>query len=227
MINKYAKLEKSLGYSFSNKDHLIRALTHRSVGSEKNNERYEFFGDSLLGVIISSHLFDMFDKEPEGSLSRMRSSLVREQTLAEIAHTFGLSDYLIMGKGEMKSGGFRRDSILADAVEAIICAIYLDSNHNLELLDNILSNWFTDLLQNITPGKQKDSKSRLQEYLQGRHLPLPTYELFNTVGQAHKQIFTIVCKIECLNKTFTGIGSSIKRAEQDAASKVLAELNSK
>ncbi len=227
MIDKLEELEKKLGYHYSNRDYLKHALTHRSMGKTYNNERFEFFGDSILGVVISRHLFEKFEQVDEGILSRMRSSLVKEETLAEIAHGFKLSDYLIMGHGEMKSGGFRRDSILADAVEAIICSIYLDSGHNLELVDKLLMIWFGDRLDTIVPGEQKDPKSRLQEYLQGRKLSLPTYEVFNINGDQHNQHFTVTCRVELFNEVFTGIGTSRRRAEQNAAAKVLAKIGEK
>lgn len=224
MIDKLEALEKKLGYRYENRDYLRHALTHRSMGRSYNNERFEFFGDSLLGVIISRHLFEKFECVDEGVLSRMRSALVKEDTLAEIAHQFCLSDYLIMGHGEMKSGGYRRNSILADAVEAIICSIYLDSKHNLDLLDNLLMNWFGDRLDTIVPGEQKDPKSRLQEYLQSRKMNLPVYEIFNINGDQHNQTFTVTCRVVLFDKVFTGIGTSRRRAEQDAASKVLAKI---
>lgn len=224
MIANIHLLEKKLGYTFLDQTHLAHALTHRSMGAQYNNERYEFFGDALLGVIISRHLFEKFPHANEGDLSRMRSSLVKETTLAEMANSIHLGDFLILGPGELKSGGFRRNSILADAMEAIICAIYIDSNHNLNLLDEVLTKWFASRLEIITPEVQKDSKTLLQEYLQERKLPLPSYELFNTVGEQHNQTFTVTCKVSLFKELFTGIGTSKKRAEQDAASKVLAKI---
>lgn len=224
MIDKLEELESKLGYQFKNRDYLKHALTHRSMGKSYNNERFEFFGDSLLGVIISRHLFEKFAKVDEGTLSRMRSSLVKEETLAEIAHTFTLSDYLIMGHGEMKSGGFRRNSILADAIEALICSIYLDSGHDLNLVDKLLMKWYGDRLDTIVPGEQKDPKTRLQEYLQGHKLALPIYEVFNINGDQHNQNFTVTCRVELYKEVFTGIGTSRRRAEQNAAAKVLAKI---
>ena len=194
------------------------------MGAVYNNERYEFFGDALLGVVISRHLFEKFPDADEGKLSRMRSSLVKETTLAEMANTIHLGDFLILGAGELKSGGFRRSSILADAMEAMICAIYIDSNHNLNLLDDVLTSWFTSRLDSISPEVQKDSKTKLQEYLQGRRLPLPEYKLFNVVGDNHKQSFTVTCRVSMFDELFTGIGTTKRKAEQDAASKVLAKI---
>ncbi|MCR4553600.1 MAG: ribonuclease III [Succinivibrionaceae bacterium] len=217
-------LETRIGYKFKDRTHLEHALTHRSMGAVYNNERYEFFGDALLGVVISRHLFEKFPRADEGELSRMRSSLVKETTLAEMANTIHLGDFLILGAGELKSGGYRRSSILADAMEAMICAIYLDSDHNLNLLDDVLTNWFRNRLETITPEVQKDSKTMLQEYMQSKRLPLPEYKLFNTVGDQHKQTFTVTCRVSIFDELFTGIGTSKRRAEQDAASKVLARI---
>ncbi|MBO6069561.1 MAG: ribonuclease III [Succinivibrionaceae bacterium] len=224
MTADFSLLEKKIGYKFKDLTHLKHALTHRSMGAVYNNERYEFFGDALLGVVISRHLFEKFPDADEGKLSRMRSSLVKETTLAEMANTIHLGDFLILGAGELKSGGFRRSSILADAMEAMICAIYIDSNHNLNLLDDVLTSWFTSRLDSISPEVQKDSKTKLQEYLQGRRLPLPEYKLFNVVGDNHKQSFTVTCRVSMFDELFTGIGTTKRKAEQDAASKVLAKI---
>ena len=208
MTADFSLLEKKIGYKFKDLTHLKHALTHRSMGAVYNNERYEFFGDALLGVVISRHLFEKFPDADEGKLSRMRSSLVKETTLAEMANTIHLGDFLILGAGELKSGGFRRSSILADAMEAMICAIYIDSNHNLNLLDDVLTSWFTSRLDSISPEVQKDSKTKLQEYLQGRRLPLPEYKLFNVVGDNHKQSFTVTCRVSMFDELFTGIGTT-------------------
>ncbi|MBQ8976275.1 MAG: ribonuclease III [Succinivibrionaceae bacterium] len=224
MTADFSLLEKKIGYKFKDLTHLKHALTHRSMGAVYNNERYEFFGDALLGVVISRHLFEKFPDADEGKLSRMRSSLVKETTLAEMANTIHLGDFLILGAGELKSGGFRRSSILADAMEAMICAIYIDSNHNLNLLDDVLTSWFTSRLDSISPEVQKDSKTKLQEYLQGRRLPLPEYKLFNVVGDNHQQSFTVTCRVSMFDELFTGIGTTKRKAEQDAASKVLAKI---
>ena len=224
MTADFSLLEKKIGYKFKDLTHLKHALTHRSMGAVYNNERYEFFGDALLGVVISRHLFEKFPDADEGKLSRMRSSLVKETTLAEMANAIHLGDFLILGAGEVKSGGFRRSSILADAMEAMICAIYIDSNHNLNLLDDVLTSWFTSRLDSISPEVQKDSKTKLQEYLQGRRLPLPEYKLFNVVGDNHKQSFTVTCRVSMFDELFTGIGTTKRKAEQDAASKVLAKI---
>ena len=224
MTADFSLLEKKIGYKFKDLTHLKHALTHRSMGAVYNNERYEFFGDALLGVVISRHLFEKFPDADEGKLSRMRSSLVKETTLAEMANTIHLGDFLILGAGELKSGGFRRSSILADAMEAMICAIYIDSNHNLNLLDDVLTSWFTSRLDSISPEVQKDSKTKLQEYLQGRRLPLPEYKLFNVVGDNHQQSFTVTCRVSMFDELFIGIGTTKRKAEQDAASKVLAKI---
>ncbi len=224
MIDKYAPLEKSLGYAFGNRDYLIRALTHRSASVKQSNERYEFLGDSLLSVVISRHLFDKFPDCDEGLLSRMRSQLVKEDTLAEIALGFNLSEFIITGKGERKNGSTRRNSVLADAVEALICAIYFDTGSDLVKLDSVMMSWFGPMLESIVPGTQKDPKSRLQEYMQGHGHALPEYETFNVTGAENSQVFTVTCRVVLFDELFTGTGTSRRRAEQDAASKVLARI---
>ncbi len=216
------RLERRLGYNFQDSALLSRALTHRSVGSN-NNERQEFLGDSILGFVIAEALFQQFSKTPEGQLSRMRSQLVKGQTLAEIAREFELGDCLNLGEGELKSGGFRRDSILADAVEAIIGAIYLDSD--LDTCRNCILSWFGARLEKIEPEMvTKDNKTRLQEYLQGRGLALPEYDVVETKGPLHDQTFVVQCKVSPLNSPIVGEGSNRRKAEQEAAALVLAEL---
>lgn len=219
------RLQKKLGYQFIQQNYLSQALTHRSAGA-KNNERLEFLGDSILNFAIGQALFEKFPKANEGELSRMRATLVREQTLADIARQFDLGDYLKLGAGELKSGGYRRDSILSDCVEAIIAAIYLDAG--IEQAFERINTWYAHLLTEIKPGDaQKDPKTRLQEYLQGKKLPLPTYEVIQVQGEAHKQSFTVGCKVSIADEPFIGIGSSRRKAEQSAAEKVLAQLNNK
>lgn len=156
-------------------------------------------------------------------MSRMRATLVREKTLAELAREFVLGDYLILGPGELKSGGYRRESILADTVEALIGAIYLDTN--LEGIRTLLLNWYNERLDSIRPGvEQKDPKTRLQEFLQGRRRPLPTYAVTDVKGEAHNQQFTVECVIDDVEAAFVGIGSSRRKAEQAAAEKALEQL---
>ncbi|TRX54528.1 ribonuclease III [Thalassomonas sp. M1454] len=218
-----SRLTSKLGYQFNDKQLLIQALTHRSAKGA-NNERLEFLGDSILGYVIARELFDRFPKSSEGELTRMRSSLVRGVTLADIGRDFDLGDYLILGPGELKSGGFRRDSILEDAVEAIIGAIFLDSD-----MDNcrrLILSWFDARLNKIQPGSaQKDPKTRLQEYLQGRKQPLPVYEVTDTKGQSHNQEFTVSCSVQGLKDVIISKGTSRRKAEQAAAEKVLELLN--
>lgn len=222
MNDKLPRLEQKLGYKFQNKDLLIRAITHRSAGS-RHNERLEFLGDSILSLVIAEVLYHRFPNVSEGDMSRMRATLVREKTLAELAREFVLGDYLILGPGELKSGGYRRESILADTVEALIGAIYLDSN--LEAIRGLLLNWYNERLDSIRPGvEQKDPKTRLQEFLQGRRRPLPTYAVTDDKGEAHNQQFTVECVIDDIESAFVGIGSSRRKAEQAAAEKALEQL---
>lgn len=219
------RLQKKLGYKFNNLDYLTQALTHRSAAA-KNNERLEFLGDSILNFTIGKALYDKFPKANEGELSRMRATLVREQTLAIIARQFDLGDYLKLGPGELKSGGYRRESILSDCVEAIIAAIYLDCDMA-KAMEKVVV-WYDDLLKEISPGdSQKDPKTRLQEYLQGRKQPLPEYDVLDIKGEAHNQTFRVTCKVINIDETFIGTGTSRRKAEQDAAEKVLAVIKSK
>lgn len=219
----YDKLERKIDYSFSNGEYLIQALTHRSMGGA-HNERLEFLGDSLLGMFIAEALYNQFPKVSEGDLSRMRATLVRGQTLAELAREFELGDYLHLGPGELKSGGFRRDSILADAVEAIIAAVYLDTG--IDACKQLVLNWYRERLQQIKPGNsQKDPKTQLQEWLQGRRLALPLYEVIEVTGQAHNQKFTMSCRVDGITQQLTGRGTSRRKAEQDAAQKALEIIN--
>lgn len=219
------RLQKKLGYQFHHLDYLIQALTHRSAAT-KNNERLEFLGDSILNFTIGKVLYDKFPKANEGELSRMRATLVREQTLAIIARKFDLGDYLKLGPGELKSGGFRRESILSDCVEAIIAAIYLDQDMA-KAMEKV-EDWYSDLLKDISPGdSQKDPKTRLQEFLQGRKLPLPEYDVLDIKGEAHNQTFRVTCKVINIEEIFIGTGTSRRKAEQNAAEKVLESIKMK
>ncbi len=214
-----ARLSKKIGYTFKEPTLLIQALTHRSAKGA-HNERLEFLGDSILGFVIAETLFKKFPKHAEGDLTRMRSSLVKGVTLAEVGRGFDLGQHLILGPGELKSGGHRRDSILEDAIEAIIGAVYLDSD--LPTCKALILNWFEKRLVDIKPGnEQKDPKTRLQEYLQGRKIPLPQYEVINTTGQSHNQQFTVRCTTSVLEKEVITKGSSRRKAEQSAALQVL------
>jgi ribonuclease-3 len=199
---------------------LEQALTHRSCKG-KHNERLEFLGDAVLGLIIAQTLFSQFPQTREGDLTRMRSALVKGVTLAEIAQELAIAQYLRLGPGELKSGGHRRESILADALEAILGAIFLDSG--MEACRERILDWFGERLNHIAPGEQKDSKTLLQEYLQGLRLALPLYDVIATEGEAHKQTFTVRCTVPGL-KPITASGSSRRKAEQDAAHAALEQI---
>ncbi|WP_236625380.1 ribonuclease III, partial [Vibrio cholerae] len=203
------KLTSKLGYTFKETELLNLALTHRSANG-KHNERLEFLGDSILSFVIADELYRRFPKVNEGDMSRMRATLVRGNTLAELGREFDLGDYLKLGPGELKSGGFRRDSILADAVEAIIGAIYLDSD--LETARSIVLEWYHGRLEEIKPGaSQKDPKTRLQEFLQGRRKPLPVYTVTNIKGEAHNQEFTVACEVAGMDTPVIGKGTSRRK----------------
>ncbi|XBC41002.1 MAG: ribonuclease III [Buchnera aphidicola (Nurudea yanoniella)] len=220
--NVIQKLQKTLGYTFSKKKLLIQALTHRSANS-KHNERLEFLGDSILSFVIANALYHYFPNVNEGGMSRMRATLVRGNTLAKIAYEFNLGNYLQLGQGELKSGGFKRESILANTIEAIIGSIFLDSN--LHTVEKLILKWYKNRLETISPeDTQKDPKTRLQEYLQSRHLPLPSYLVEQVYGEAHNQLFTIYCEISGINEKSIGIGSSRRKAEQEAAQNALIKL---
>jgi ribonuclease-3 len=215
-------LLRRLGYSFNNPSLAEQALTHRSFGGV-HNERLEFLGDSILNFLIAEALYQRFPNTREGELTRMRASLVKGETLAAIAREYRLGDALKLGSGEMKSGGWRRESILADALEALIGAIYLDAG--LAVCRERLLAWFGDRLQTVAPGEiNKDAKTRLQELLQARGQALPVYDLQATRGEAHNQQFEVVCRIAALGVHFQGDGSSRRAAEQTAAQAALTYL---
>jgi len=216
------RLSKKIGYRFNQPELLIQALTHRSAKGH-HNERLEFLGDSILGFVIAEALFEQFPKHDEGDLTRMRSSLVKGVTLAELGRDFNLGEHLILGPGELKSGGHRRESILEDAIEAIIGAVYLDSD--ISQCKQLILAWFAQRLSAIKPGnEQKDPKTRLQEYLQGRKISLPIYDVINTTGQSHNQQFTVRCTTEVIESEVVAKGTSRRKAEQSAAQQVLALL---
>jgi len=215
------RLEKRIGYQFSDFSLLKQALTHRSALG-LHNERLEFLGDSILSFAISTDLYTRFPKVDEGDLSRMRATLVCGKMLSEVGREFVLSDCLILGPGELKSGGFRRDSIIADGVEAIIGAVFLDSN--IDVVNKLVLSWFESRLNTIQPGiSQKDPKTRLQEHLQSRKQALPLYEVLDVKGEAHNQQFTMSCEIEGM-KQVQGKGTSRRKAEQVAAKTMLTAL---
>lgn len=223
LSTKYQRLQDRLGYRFNEQKLLQLALTHRSYGAH-NNERLEFLGDSILNFVIGETLFQRFVDVREGQLSRLRAQLVKGETLAEIAREFELGECLILGEGEMKSGGHRRDSILADSVEALIGAIYTETNF--EVCRVLVLDWYAERLAALTiDTTAKDSKSRLQEYLQGLRKPLPEYEVVEAEGESHAQIFTIECRVVLLKQPVRAQASNRREAEKLAAAQVLRLLN--
>ncbi len=217
------QLAKKLGYTFNDISLLENALRHRSVRGS-NNERLEFLGDSIINFVIAEALFERCPHAREGELSRLRAYLVCGETLAELAQEFYLGQYLQLGAGELKSGGAQRKSILADALEAIIAAIYLDST--MEICRQQILRWYElRLLNALQMNNPKDPKSRLQEYLQGKKLPLPAYVILAITGEAHQQSFEISCEIADLKVKTQGSGSSRREAEQQAAQKAIEVLN--
>lgn len=223
MIPDLERLEARIGHRFANRDLLTLALTHRSASRRYNNERLEFLGDSLLSEIISVALFRDHVDASEGQLTRMRASLVRGQTLAELGLEMGLGDYLSLGGGELKSGGFRRESILADAIEALIGAIYLDAGQ--QVCEQRVLKWFAGRLAEVSPlSADKDPKTALQERLQARQIALPDYEVIAVHGQAPKQQFDVRCSLEHHKQEFFASGPSRRKAEQAAARAALVWL---
>lgn len=213
---------RRINYQFKDVSLCELALTHRSCG-KKNNERLEFLGDSIVNFVIAEDLFKRFPQAKEGQLSRLRAQMVKGKTLAEIARDMDMGDYLKLGSGELKSGGFRRDSILADSVESLIGAIYLDSDMDTVRI-HILS-WFKTRLASLSLTQtMKDAKTRLQEYLQSRRLALPEYLLENVEGEAHDQTFYIKCTISELSEPTKGVASSRRQAEQESANAALEQL---
>ena len=223
MIKKADVLCRKLGLSFNNPELFIAALTHRSAHA-KNNERLEFLGDSILGFVIAQKLYDLFPEASEGVLSRLRASLVNQSSLAELARQHNLGDYLLLGSGELKSGGFRRDSILSDALEAIMGALFKDQG--IEASKKWIETLFNDKLNELSLDNwQKDPKTQLQELMQSKKQELPEYTLVTMSGLAHEQTFKVRCQIPVLDITCIGSGISRKKAEQAAAELMLEQLN--
>ena len=222
MTGKHSKLEKSLNYFFQNKTLLELALTHRSIGSD-NNERLEYLGDAVLGFIIADQLFHRYPDSTEGKLTRLRASLVKKETLASLARELDLGDFVRLGTGELKSGGWRRDSILANTFEAIIGAIYLDSDF--QTCQSCLLEIYKELFDSASADTHsKDPKTRLQEYLQARKVSLPIYKTIKEEGEAHSRKFTVECQSELLDETIIATGRSKRIAEQSAAEQALKIL---
>ncbi len=212
-------LQAALGHEFSSRELLQQALTHRSH-SVAHNERLEFLGDSILNCVIASLLFDKFARIDEGDLSRLRANLVKQQSLYEIAQRLELSPYLRLGEGELKSGGFRRPSILADTVEALFGAVFLDAGF--EAAKRVIRKLYLPVLETVDPKTLgKDAKTLLQEYLQGRKIALPVYTVVATHGAAHSQEFEVECSVPKLAIQVLGGGGSRRAAEQAAAKKAL------
>ncbi|CAL4042593.1 Ribonuclease 3 [Buchnera aphidicola (Phyllaphis fagi)] len=215
------KLQQVLGYNFKKQELLNQALTHRSASS-KHNERLEFLGDAILNFVMTNILYKNFSHFDEGQMSRIRSKLVQGHTLAKIAYEFNLGIYLKLGQGEWNNGGFSKESILTNTIEAIIGSIFLDSN--IKTVENVIQIWYKKRLKNIHfKNLIKDPKTRLQEYLQSKCLSLPVYFIVQAYGEAHNQLFTVCCRI---NKTeeIISVGTSRKKAEQDAAYQALVKL---
>lgn len=216
------KLQNRLGYQFADQAHLQLALTHRSARAE-NNERYEFLGDAVLGLVIAGDLFERFPDHREGKLTRMRSTLVRGDTLAKVADELSLQSCLILGSGELKAGGRKRASIRADALEAVLGAIYLDSDF--ETVRDVILRWFETRLESARPDIEKDPKTLLQETMQKRGLELPEYKIIHKTGHAHDLSFTVECRLTELGLTQTASDKSRRRAEQTAAKLILKQVN--
>lgn len=219
---RLATLETALGYQFKDLTLLDQALTHRSH-SARHNERLEFLGDSVLNFVVAALLFERFTAVDEGDLSRSRASLVKQATLADIAQDLCLSDHLRMGEGELKSGGFRRPSILSDALEAVFAAVLLDGGY--QAAHDVIAHQYENILRKVDPATLgKDPKTLLQEVLQARKMDLPVYTVTNTYGAAHNQSFEVQCQVPKLDIKVTAEGTSRRAAEQLAAAQVIAAI---
>jgi len=214
---------RKLGHTFVDQALFRTALTHRSFGLP-NNERLEFLGDGILDFVIADALYHRFPELPEGDLSRLRANLVRQETLHRLALTLGIGEFLRLGEGELKSGGAQRPSILADALEALFGAIYLDAGFM--AAQAVIVQLYASLIDELKPGQfQKDAKTRLQEWLQGKKKALPRYQVIEATGAAHEQRFEVSCEIDSPSLRTVGHGSSRRIAEQVAAEQALKELN--
>ncbi len=216
-------LDKTLHYRFNDAGLFVQALTHRSAAGS-NNERLEFLGDAVLDFVISDAVFHLRPDADEGDLSKLRASLVKDTTLAELALELGLGEYLILGSGERKTGGHRRESILADALEGIFGAVYLDSGF--EAAKDVIDRVFAQRLETLPDGEDlRDPKTRLQEWLQARKLSLPAYDLVSVTGKDHRQTFVVSCTVNELSQTSEGESTSRRKAEQHAARHMLEILS--
>lgn len=222
MTPDFSRLCRRLGYEFKSLRYLTQALTHRSARSQ-NNERFEFLGDSILSAVIANALFTKFPEQTEGQLSRLRAHLVKGETLAQIAQQVELGNYLILGQGELKSGGFRRASILADALEAIFAAVFLDADFYAaqQVILKLYDAYLSDPMLHFN---LKDYKTQLQEQLQAKKYTLPTYTLIKVIGEEHEQIFHITCEVTQLKLIAQGEGDTRRKAEQLAAKALLQQL---
>ena len=217
------KIQNALTYNFRQIKLLEQARTHRSYSRSSNYERLEFLGDSVLNLVISENIYLREPEATEGELSRIRASLVKQEALARVARDMDLGDYINLGGGELKSGGYRRSSILSDTLEAIIGAIYLDGGF--DAARESTTALYRDYLRNLPDSTTlKDDKTRLQEYLQSKQIELPEYQVVKTVGKSHDQVFTVSCKVDSITLESTGKGLSRKKAEQDAAHRALQQL---
>ncbi len=225
MIKNPEQLAKKLGLTFAQPKLFTTALTHRSMGAG-NNERLEYLGDSVLGFVIAQQLYEMFPSAGEGALSRLRASLVNQSSLAELARQHNIGDFLILGSGELKSGGYRRDSILSDALEAIMGALLLDQG--IATCRTWILGLFAEKFAELKADNwSKDPKTRLQELLQAKRKDLPVYQLISMSGVDHAQTFEVQCTVSIYPEPCIGVGISRKRAEQAAAEKMLILLQNK
>ncbi len=222
MQNNLQRLYKRLGYEFKDPTFLKQALTHCSAGTI-NNERLEFLGDSILSFVIASALYEKFPEQSEGQLSRLRAFLVKGEMLAKIAVGLELGDYLYLGQGELKSGGFRRASILTDALEAVFAAVFFDGGF--EACQHVILHVYdTRLNDQKLQDNLKDAKTQLQEYLQAQKYPLPEYMLTKIDGEEHDQIFYVTCEVASLKIITQGQGENRRKAEQQAAKQLLQKI---
>jgi ribonuclease III len=219
---KFEQLSNNLGYVFQDKNLLKEALRHRSMG-KISNERLEFLGDAALNFIIAAELFRLYPEIKEGDLSRLRANLVNGEELAELANELQIGEHIQFGSGELKSGGAKRKSILADTTEAIIGAIYLDGG--IDACKERVLTWFNERLLSATQVTQKDPKTRLQELLQMCKMPLPVYDVAKITGVAHAQIFHVECKVAGIEFTTVGVGPSKRVAERSAAAQFLEAMS--